>query len=257
MSRFLRLAGVGSVSVLAGLLFGGDLPGSHRDATGVAACKRPSAGLRPADGFGQLRGDVDGDRVRDRVFLAADPAGRTECRYLLVLATKERRLSAPIGRQIWFERAGPERARLLLWLDALIALGRPTGLDIVVNVDMGASVSTVEIFTLVAGATGPRLVQRTTSRESLTWGGGVLHYAVLDCAGRFVLRSTAAEADGGWRVSRRVFRALDDGRLRLVRRLATRKLVRRSEEIAVRFPEFAVTGEPFRSCVHVRGGRPR
>lgn len=220
----------------------------ERRSTTALACNPPFA-IGPISGSPHLRGDVDGDRLPDSVFLSENPEGASQCRYFLVVATRGKHLVAAINRP-WFARSRTETVLRQLSLESLIQLER-SGLDIVVNVDRGASWNEIEIYTVTNSGKQERVLRRVSRSRTFRFGGTVRQFGVIDCAGRgssLILVSEAVRNAGGWRVSRHVYRILKNHASQPVSRLSAITQVRRYEEIAARFPEFADGTKAFRSC---------
>jgi hypothetical protein len=191
-----------------------------------------------------LRGDVDGDGSTDRVFVTVAGQAAARCRYLPVVALDGRRLVAPITHR-WYSRARSSFVKRYLQLDSLIAL-TPRGLDIVVNVDRGATTDSIAIFALEGRNLRRRLLAEPGSEHLVLHGGSVTHQHGVDCKrprSGMLLVSGGAPLGNSWQVERRLYRALPAGPLQLV--ATTRQRVRDFEAAVGRFPEL---GTAFRSC---------
>jgi hypothetical protein len=153
-------------------------------------------------------------------------------------------LAAPITHQ-WYPRATRSFVSRYLQLDSLIAL-TPRGLDVVVNLDRGATTNSVAIFTVEGGNLRRRMIRERGSGHLFIYGGSVMHQHGVDCRrrrSRLLLFSAGAARGQSWHVERKIYRASPAGPLEQVTTTGYRA---RDHGAAVRrFPEL---GTAFRSC---------
>jgi hypothetical protein len=185
---------------------------------------------------GRLRGDVDGDGIRDEVFIA-DGAGEPGCRLFLVARVAGVILSAPIPPQ--------EGAPSGLGLPSLSGLaeidGRP-GLDVYLTVLAGASTSFLTVFSAGSGKLSVLDLEGGEFGALFPTGGSAGHAEASDCLHRRVAITKATPARGDrWNAERSFFRLRGD---RFVKDEKPPTLLRNVKLNAL--PEFR--GTPFGNC---------
>lgn len=212
----------------------------------AAATVAPRAGSGPP-----LTGDVDGDGAEDRVSLAIDEDGPPGCRSFVVVETAAATVAAPADPGA----AETQRGLPSPSLNSLVAIDGD-GLEIVVDVEAGASTRFVGIFTMKSGVLarvetrGPRpgyFGGDPATADLFGYGGSVGHIDAVDCLGdASVVVSSAVPADEAgtnYAVERRFF-AFEGFFLSLVRPRTERHTI--PLEDIERFPEFGRS--PFGSC---------
>ena len=132
-----------------------------------------------------LSGDVDGDGTEDEIFLAHDDAGGPGCKSFVVVD-----VAGPEVYTAAVDPSGTPRALPEPRLKTLADIDGEPGLEIVVDVEMGASTQFAAVFVLddslerldVKGR-GPGPFAAGLAREDLfPYGGSVGHIEGVDCA---------------------------------------------------------------------------
>ena len=190
---------------------------------------------------GALRGDVDGDGRPEVVWLAVDRRARAGCQVFLAAGSGAVVDSLPIVQPELNLALSPPA------LNALAAIDTEPGLEVVVDLVMGASTRFVGLFGMDSGALerfrfdGPG----SLPPHLFAYGGSVAHLDGVDCAGSrgtIVMSSASATAER-YAILRRFYR-VPPGSLTL--------LPRRTEHHTVearalnRFSELA--SPPFAGC---------
>ncbi|MDQ3974348.1 MAG: hypothetical protein M3276_08440, partial [Actinomycetota bacterium] len=164
---------------------------------------------------GALSGDVDGDGGTDVVQLAVDQGGPEGCQAFLVVVTPSRRTSVPTGSTPQPPGAGGPLPRV----HGLVDIGDRPGLEVVVDLEAGASTDILGVFTMGDGELEPVTIAGERHVVALfPYGGSVGHQDTVDCTsdGDMVTASATIDDDGRfYRVERRFYR-LDGAMLHLV-----------------------------------------
>jgi hypothetical protein len=218
--------------------------GSPTEASGSECSNEAGIAANALDRVsGPLIGDVDGDGVPERVFIALDDAGPPGCQAFVVVSGTAT-TSAPISD--WDPATGiaSPTLNLLAQID-----GRP-GAEIVVDLAAGASTQFVGAFS-VAGGTFERIETTDTRSNSpagsgglFAFGGSVGHLEAVDCttAGEVIL-SSASPKGNRYQLERR-FYSPEGAALSLQSAKTERRVV--SATAINTFPEFGAS--PFGSC---------
>lgn len=160
---------------------------------------------------GELMGDVDGDGNEDGVYIALDPEGVAGCRSFLVVDAGRVVYTTPV------DPSGTPRSLQEPSLHSLAEINREAGLEVVVNVESGASTQFVAAFTLaerleqmtVTGK-GPGPFANGSGQDDLfAFGGSVGHLEGVDCADNGMVHMVSAIPEGDtaemYRVEHRFF----------------------------------------------------
>jgi hypothetical protein len=217
----------------------------------ASACPPLSAApqLAPRPGGVVLRGDVDGDGLRDVVSIRMAGAARMTCGFFLVVRSRRTRLAVRVPELYkppndW---SSAEFARTFAepYLLGLVALD-PKGLGVLVARSHGASTTEATLFVVRAA----RLV---AVRSPFEFGGSVgTAVAQVDCLRprARTLVFTWVELSR-WRFRREVDR-LEGTRLRRLRSRSFAVPAARGPRLMTRWH---VSGPPFPGCTAVRGRR--
>lgn len=199
---------------------------------------------------GEQWGDVDGDGTDEEVYIAHDPEGEPGCDSFVVV------VAGSTVRTAEADPSGVPRALPVPRINSLAQIDGREGLEIVVDVEMGASTQFASVFVLAeelqrveleGRAPGP-FAQELAADGLLPFGGSVGHMEAVDCAAEegYVVLSAAIPSGSDaetYDVERRFFR---------VEGAAFSLEPRRTETHQVRakgvqgFPEFV--SSPFGSC---------
>lgn len=196
-----------------------------------------------------VQADIDGDGNLDTVALALDPAGTPGCSAFVVVDLGIEVVAAPVWEM------GSEGGLPQPRIHGLEDIDDRPGDEILVDEAAGASTQFLGAFTFIEGD-----LTRITARGGIgqdevaafdnlfPYGGSVGHIEGVDCAGGFVVVSTATPssdqdelARGIYEVARRFF-TLEEGTLES-------EETQRTKTTAVeldRFPEFG--SAPFANC---------
>ncbi len=199
---------------------------------------------------GLLTGDVNGDETDDSIFIATDQGAEAGCRSFLVVTAEGTISSAPV------DPSGRPRTLTEPTLNSLIQFDFEPGMEIVVNLETGASTQFVGVFKLTAEGIeritiegrGPGPFAQELAQDNLfPFGGSVGHLEAVDCLNPALIVMSAAIPMGNaadrYRVERRFFR-LDSTVLTLQPESTE---VHEVKGLTVdSFREFA--GSPFGSC---------
>jgi hypothetical protein len=201
------------------------------------ACERARETAAKQPGHHALQGDVDGDRVPDRVALLRPRQAPTRCAAVLVVRTRSRTLTRAFPATL--EPGVPA-------LDGLAALA-PGRLHIVLTLQEGASTAFASAFAVQDG----RITELSIpDSEGFAYFGSVTHYGGVDCVrgrpGLIEERTWSTLASAQVRLYRTFYRVRGD-RFQLVRKEVLKKIPR------VFDPSSGARGEqPFPSCMRVR-----
>jgi hypothetical protein len=161
---------------------------------------------------GKLEGDIDGDGKSDEVFIVALPnGGVTRCGSFVVVETGGATFSVPA------DDSDQPRSLPVPRLNSLAQIDGEPGLEIVVDIEAGASTQFVSIFTLddklelmALKGKGPGPFSGQID-NLFAYGGSVGHLDGVDCAEGGYVVMTAAVPSGdtadAYRVERRYFLA--------------------------------------------------
>ena len=190
---------------------------------------------------GALRGDIDGDGRSEVIWLAVDPRAKAGCQVFLAAG------SGPVVHSLAIVQPELNLELSPPALNALAAIDTEPGLEVVVDLVMGASTRFVGLFGMHSGALervrfdGPS----TLPPDLIPYGGSVAHLDGVDCVrpqGTIVMSSASPTAER-YAIRRRFYR-VTPGRSTL--------LPLRTEHHTVkagalnRFPELA--SPPFAGC---------
>lgn len=184
-------------------------------------------------------GDVDGDGHSDSVYVVVDRAGEPGCSALVVVSSRASLEAAALDDGVVSFELGLPR------LSSLVNIDSEEGLEVVVDIAVGASTAFVGVFSMASG----RLERvRSTRLPNIpaglfAHGGSVGHLDAVDCRRKLVMISSAVSQGRGYEVTRRFLEPGGD-RWRLRGSLTTRSSIR-PQHIA-RFEEFSAA--PFSSC---------
>jgi hypothetical protein len=192
---------------------------------------------------GVLTGDVDGDGTQDRVFVAVDQGGPVGCQAFVGVETPGGVLSAPIAEEEIPFDVGLPTLNVLAPIDGL------TGIDVVVDINAGASTGFAGVFSAGEGDLARVTVEgdEPATNDLFAYGGSVGHIDASDCTeDGFVVRSTATVRQGGdvYDVVRRFY--IPAGTTLQPNTALTERTTRTLEQLTA-FPEFAVA--PFTNCL--------
>ena len=199
---------------------------------------------------GVLTGDIDGDETGDSIFIATDEDAEAGCRSFLVVTSETTIYSAPV------DPSGRPRTLTEPTLNSLIQFDFEPGMEIVVNLETGASTQFVGVFKLTTEGIeritiegrGPGPFAQELAQDNLfPFGGSVGHLEAVDCLNPALIVMSAAIPMGNaadrYKVERRFFR-LDSTVLALQPESTE---VHEVKGLTVdSFREFA--GSPFGSC---------
>lgn len=184
-------------------------------------------------------GDIDGDGRPDRVYLVVDRTEEPGCRALVVVRGRASLAAAALDDGVVSFELGLPR------LSSLVNIDSEEGLEVVVDVALGASTAFVGVFSMASGRLEsvrlPRLPNIPTGL--FAHGGSVGHLDAVDCRRDLVMISSAVAQGRGYAVTRR-FVEPRGARWRLRASLTERSSIR-PHHIA-RFEEFSAA--PFSSC---------
>jgi hypothetical protein len=221
-------------SAVAVLLSAGCSHGSKRS---VDPCARARAEAIERIGQHALRGDVDGDGVRDSVALVRVRSAPARCGAFLVVRTRGRTLVRAL-RTTSYPRVPS--------LNGLAALGSRRGLGIVVTTWQGASTAFARVYAVAANRISP--VAAGTPDGTFPYEGSVTHFNAIDCTGKLVVASGWFERGASRFGFYRRFYRVRDGRFALVR---SETGTSRSPVPGRHLREFREP-QPFPSCMRVR-----
>ena len=186
-----------------------------------------------------MPGDIDGDGRSDHVSLFVDRTAEPGCRALVVVRDREGIDAAALDDGVVSFELGLPR------LSSLADIDSEEGLEVVVDVALGASTAFVGVFSMASGRLEsvrlPRLPNIPTGL--FAYGGSVGHLDAVDCRRDLVMISRAVAQGRGYEVTRR-FLEPRAARWRLRGSLTERSSIR-PQHIA-RFEEFSAA--PFSSC---------
>lgn len=199
---------------------------------------------------GVLAGDIDGDETDDEVYIATDDDAEAGCRSFVVVTSDGTIYSAPV------DPSGKQRSLPEPTLNSLIQLDFEPGMEIVVNLESGASTQFVGVFKLATDGIeritiegrGPGPFAQELAQDNLfPFGGSVGHLEAVDCLNPALIVISAATPMGNaadrYKVERRFFRL--EGTVLSLQPEANE--VHEVEGLTVdSFREFA--GSPFLSC---------
>jgi hypothetical protein len=143
------------------------------------------AGAKRYAPAGSARGDVDGDGVRDRIWIGRVSGRTAPCRWFLFAQSQARLRAAPL-RQGGTE-ADWGSSHVLPKVGRLVAIDDRAGAEILVALDGGASTTAYGVFSV----RGPRLtrfrVPRAEFPDAFYDGGSGNRFAQFGCLKRGVL----------------------------------------------------------------------
>jgi hypothetical protein len=196
-----------------------------------------------------LRGDVDGDGLRDVVSIRMAGAARMTCGFFLVVRSRRTRLAVRVP-ELYKPPNDWSSAEFARWADEPYLLGlvalEPKGLGVLVARSHGASTSEATLFVV-------RATQLVAVRVPFEFGGSVgTAVTQADCLRprTRALVLTWVEL-WRWRFHREVDR-LEGTRLRRLRSRSFAVPATRGQRLMTRWH---VSGSPFPSCTTVRGRR--
>lgn len=211
---------------------------SHSRAT-VRACPQPS--VRTTDRIvrsaGVLNADIDGNKTRERVFVAERRPSDGGCAFLLVARGPRRTYAA------WLREAGADSfwpTQHLPKLRKAVPIDRARGEEVVVAVASGASSASVAVFSVHHGILRRfRIPKAGEAPDAFVYGGSLAGSSTVDCVSRFRGRVANSElsTDATGRkfdVVRTLYEARGDV-FRYIGSFTYRHLTRR--QVASRFPE--------------------
>jgi hypothetical protein len=212
----------------------------------VPACPAAGAAAHLRQYGPAARADVDGDGVRDRAWIAAQPSAPGVCGIFLAVRTRTGVASVRVPGNA----AGDASASLRQGLPRLFGLLRLDGerdLEPVVIVDRSADTIAFAVYRL-EGRQLVRVAVPGADRNRLRWADGAAAFGTVDCASGAEstrVRDAFAErqADGSWLVTRHTYR-LGDARLTAETALSAVTPTR------PRLP----AGLPFAHCTGLRAG---
>ena len=157
-----------------------------------------------------LRGDVDGDGIRDHVFVQSHGSAPPECRYMLIVTSRAHTWQAPIRQQGLEEPGGAEAGRSwpslgLPDVNALLRFADDAELVVSVTTWVSASDVYVGLFKIMGGSLVRLHVERVSPPDTFSNGGSLAGISAVDCDHRAIVFSQAGERGRGWRVARRKF----------------------------------------------------
>lgn len=206
---------------------------------GETRCGNLAAAFERGARFGgELRGDVTGDGTDDDVYLLRDTQGEPGCTDLLFVETEEAVLASELSD-------GRQYALVQPRLTGLASIDRRPGVEIVVDLEQGASTQFVGLFTAVEGdLERVRLPDEGGLADLFPYGGSVGHIEASDCGGNgTVVVSIATPNRDEYEVQRSVYRF--QGAELLIDQKASEKIRVAAEEIQD-LPEYR--SPPFGSC---------
>lgn len=194
-----------------------------------------------------LTGDVDGDGAEDEVWLSMDETAPERCGQFITVETADRIYWAATDTSDVSSslEAAPT-------LNSLADIDADGDVEIVVNLEAGASTQFVGVFALTRAGLermtvdGRRPGPFGAAMEGLfAYGGSVGHLEAVDCVDGHVVLSAATPSGppGRYEVERRFFSPAETV-IVIVRELTERHIVQGLK--IDDFPEFA--GSPFLSC---------
>lgn len=126
---------------------------------------------------GEARGDVDGDGADDVAYVVRDEAGPPGCQTFLVVETARATLSAPT------EEPGVSYALQAPRVNSLVQVDGRGGLEVLVDLEQGASTQFLGMFTVVDGALAKvRIGGGSAYGDLFPYGGSVGHLEASNCA---------------------------------------------------------------------------
>ncbi|MBA2273745.1 MAG: hypothetical protein H0W21_07585 [Actinobacteria bacterium] len=190
---------------------------------------------------GALRGDVDGDGRSEVAWLAIDRRAEVGCQVFLAVTSGSVAQSLPIVQPELNLALNPPA------LNALAAIDTEPGLEIVVDLVIGASTRFVGLFGMQSGAlTRVRFDgSRTLPPDLFAYGGTVAHLDGVDCRrpqGTIVISSASPTAQR-YAILRRFYQVKQGSSIALPLRTEHRTVEPRALN---RFSE--LTSTPFASC---------
>ena len=193
-----------------------------------------------------LSGDVDGDGAEDEVWLSTDERAPGRCGHFIMIETADRIYWAAT------DTSDVSSSLEVPTLNSLADIDADGDVEIVVNLDAGASTQFVGVFALTRAGLermtvdGRRPGPFGAEMEGLfAYGGSVGHLEAVDCVDGHVVLSAAipSGSPGTYEVERRFFSPAETV-IVIVGELTEKHIVR---DLKIDdFPEFA--GSPFQSC---------
>ncbi len=161
------------------------------------------------DGFdagvvgGELSGDLDGDDSEERVFLVRDEAGPPGCKTFLVVESVDAAWVVPTDEpDVDYTLQAPR-------INSLVEVGGAPGLEVLVDLEQGASTQFVGMFTVADEALARVRVRESSGYGDLfPYGGSVSHIEASNCTeegGADVVVSVATANTRDYTVRRRLY----------------------------------------------------
>lgn len=125
---------------------------------------------------GEVRGDVDGDGSDDVVYVVRDQAGPPGCQTFLVAETADGVLSTPTEEpDVSYALQAPR-------VNSLVQIDGSGGLEILVDLEQGASTQFLGMFTIADGALEKvRIGGGSAYGDLFPYGGSVGHIEASNC----------------------------------------------------------------------------
>ena len=156
---------------------------------------------------GEVTGDVDGDGSSDASYLVRHGSGSPGCRVFLVVETADRLLSTPTSDP------GTEYALQAPNIHSLVQVDGEGGLEILVNLEQGASTQFLGMFKVDEGSVQRvRFQEAASSGDLFPYGGSVGHIDASNCTetpGEVVIIQ-ATPARQGYRLERTLYELRDE-----------------------------------------------
>jgi hypothetical protein len=216
--------------------------------TGSDCANEEDAVVDAVSQTGILEDDVDGDGESDSVFLVEDDEGEPGCKSFIVVRTAGTQYSTAA------DPTGTPRSMSTPTLNSLAEVNGREGVEIVINVEMGASTQFAALFTFSSGGIEPIELKgkgpgpfASGLGDLFPFGGSVGHLDAVDCTneGDVVMSAAIPSGDSAdaYEVERRFFRV--QGSKLVLDKDRTRVEVVDAAGVD-EFPEFS--GSPFLSC---------
>jgi hypothetical protein len=163
-------------------------------APGVGSQSCSPAGAKLYAPAGSARGDVDGDGVRERVWIGRVRGRSAACRWFLFAQSHAKLRAAPLRQRGTEAEWGS--SHVLPRLGRLVAIDDRAGAEILVALDGGASTTAYGVFSV----RGPRLtrfrVPRPEFPDAFYDGGSGNRFAQFGCVERGVLAQALFRQEG-------------------------------------------------------------
>lgn len=145
--------------------------------TSVSRCANQDEAISSGEVVGgEVSGDVDGDGSDDRVYLVRDDDGAVGCQTFLVAGTAAGPLAAPTGEaDVSYSLQTPR-------INSLVQVDGSGGLEILVDVEQGASTQFLGMFKITAaGLEKVRILGGSAYGDLFPYGGSVGHIEASNC----------------------------------------------------------------------------